>query len=277
MRSHRRPNGRTDNDTDVVVFDSIHHRFGNVVAVDHLDLTVRSGERLAILGRTGAGKSTVLNLLVGNLCPSVGTVRVDGRDPFAEHRELQAVIGMAFQTPRLLPWRTAEANVAVGQEILGIGKSQRIENARHWLDRMHLTDAYGRFPAELSGGMRQRVSLARAFAIDPALVLLDESFSALDEVTARSLRDDFLELADAERKTALIVTHNIEEAFAIAHRVIVLGQPAQILAEYRTATVAAVGSPEFVQLREEVRHLLTAPRDVDHAVSNTHTSQQSIK
>lgn len=242
----------------VVDFKNVHHEFGAVTVVEGLDLQVQRGERLAILGKTGAGKSTVLNLLIGNLDPTSGTVRVEGYNPYAEPQKLQGLIGMAFQTPRLLPWRTAVQNVAVGQEVLGVKKPERMANARTWLDRMHLTDSYEKHPYELSGGMRQRVSLARAFAIDPALVLLDESFSALDEVTARSLREEFVQLADANANTALIVTHNIEEAFAIAHRVIVLGRPARVLAEFSTKDEPEIGTTEFTDLRTEIR-LMMAP------------------
>lgn len=244
-----------ENET-VIDFSGVRHEFGDVVAVEDLDLKIGKGERVAILGRTGAGKSTVMNLLVGNMTPTRGTVRVDGRDPYAEHNLLQGRIGMAFQGPRLLPWRTAEANVAIGQEILKVDKRERLANARKWLEKMQLGDAAKMYPNQLSGGMRQRVSLARAFSIDPAFILLDESFSALDEVTARELRDDFVKLADAEHKTAVIVTHNIEEAFAIAHRVILLGRPARILAEYQTSQEPAVGTPEFSALRRSIHDLM---------------------
>lgn len=248
------------NTSDTIVdFDAVHHRFGDNVAVERLKLKIHRGERVAILGRTGAGKSTILNLLVGNYAPTNGTVRIDGLDPFAQHKRLRGVIGMAYQAPRLLPWRTALENVAVGQEIAGVGKAERERNARAWLEKMHLADSCDLTPSQLSGGMRQRVSLARAFAIDPALILLDESFSALDEVTARVLREDFIQVADEEEKTAMIVTHNIEEAFQIAHRVLLLGRPARILAEYQTEREPKVGTTEFTELRAQIRRLMLSP------------------
>jgi len=240
----------------IVNFEDVHHAFGDNIAIERFNFKIHRGERVAILGRTGAGKSTILNLLVGNFAPTEGTVRIDGIDPYAQHKDLRGIIGMAYQAPRLLPWRTAVENVAVGQEIAGVDKAKREENARRWLDKMHLEDAYDLVPSQLSGGMRQRVSLARAFAIDPALVLLDESFSALDEVTARVLRDDFLKVANEEKKTAMIVTHNIEEAFQMAHRVLLLGRPARILAEYDTANEPRVGTTEFTALREKIRDLM---------------------
>lgn len=243
----------------IVDFDTVHHAFGDNIAIERFNFKIHRGERVAILGRTGAGKSTILNLLVGNFAPTSGTVRIDGIDPYVQHKSLRGVIGMAYQAPRLLPWRTAVQNVAVGQEIAGVAKSEREANARRWLDKMHLEDAYDLVPSQLSGGMRQRVSLARAFAIDPALVLLDESFSALDEVTARVLREDFIKVAEEEQKTAMIVTHNIEEAFQMAHRVILLGRPARILAEYDTAKEPKVGTTEFTVLREKIRDLMLSP------------------
>lgn len=241
---------------DVIVFDQVHKSFNGSVAIGDLDFRVKTGERLAILGRTGAGKSTLLNLLVGNFEPTSGTVKVGGFDPFRDHDDLQGIIGMAYQSPRLVPWRTALENVAIGQEILGIPKTERLDNAAMWLERVNLGDSLHKYPAELSGGMRQRVSLARSFAIDPEVMLLDEAFSALDEVTAQQLRSDFLEVANEVNATALIVTHNIEEAFTVANKVMVLGRPAKILAEYDTAETPGPKTPEFMILREEIHNLL---------------------
>lgn len=232
--------------------------FAKVAAIESLSFHVKRGERVAILGRTGAGKSTLLNLLVGNLQPTSGEVRVASVDPYLQHKELQGRIGMAFQSPRLMPWRTALGNVAAGLEILGRRRAERREIATKWLEQVHLGHALHLYPSQLSGGMRQRVSIARAFAIEPELVLLDESFSALDEVTAASLRVEFLELCNREHKTALIVTHNIEEAFVLAHRVIVLGRPARILSEFMAAEMPKPGSPEFTNLRSRIHQLMSS-------------------
>lgn len=235
---------------EVVHLDSVTVRFGRKLAVDRLSFSVHAGERVAILGRTGAGKSTVLNLLVGNLKPDAGSVRVDGLDPYHQHRALQGRIGMAFQTPNLLPWRTAQGNARIGLEILGHPKEYCDQVARQWLERMHLGGAEHLYPSQLSGGMRQRTSLARAFAIQPKLIMLDESFSALDEVTARNLRADFLALCQDSHTTALLVTHSIEEAFYLATRVLVFGSPAVILAEYETAPYADPAA--FNAVRQEI-------------------------
>lgn len=251
----------------VVEVSEVSVLFDGTTAVDNLTLKINRGERVAVLGRTGAGKSTLMNLLVGNLRSTRGTVRVSGLDPHAQHKYLQGHIGMAFQAPRLLPWRTALGNVMVGLEILGEAKDKRRETALKWLRQVHLSHASHLYPSQLSGGMRQRVSLARAFAIEPDLMLLDESFSALDEVTADSLRREFLQLCKTTQMTALIVTHNIEEAFLLAQRVIVLGRPARILKEFRTEDCPAPGSNPFLEFRQTIHALIGS--DVD-APAQTH-------
>jgi NitT/TauT family transport system ATP-binding protein len=242
-------------DLAVVRLQQVSVRFGSTVAAQDLSFTVARGERVAILGRTGAGKSTLLNLLIGNLSPTEGSVHVDSADPYLEHKKLQGLIGMAFQTPSLLPWLTALDNAAVGLKIIGGNKKESRERAMEWLAKVNLAHAADRYPSQLSGGMRQRVSLARAFAIEPKLVLLDESFSALDEVTANQLRNDFIKLSDDTNATAIIVTHSIEEAFVLGHRVLVFDSPAQIVGEYDTLKYP-VGSEQFAGVRQEIHELM---------------------
>ncbi len=240
----------------VVDVDNVTVRFKSFVAVEGLSLQIAKGERVAILGRTGAGKSTLLNLLVGNLAPTAGKVRVAGADPFSEHQALQGRIGMAFQSPRLVPWRTALGNVKLGLEILRRSKAEQDRTARQWLEQVHLGSAVDLYPSQLSGGMRQRVSLARAFAIEPDLILLDEAFSALDEVTAADLRNEFLRLCGQIEMTSLIVTHNIEEAFILADRVILLGRPAKILKTFVASEEPAPGTADFVAFRETIHKMI---------------------
>ena len=247
MRTHQRV---------VVDVDKVNVKFKGVVAVENLSLQIGKGERVAILGRTGAGKSTLLNLLVGNLAPTSGRVRVADADPHKEHKSLQGRIGMAFQAPRLIPWRTALGNVKVGLEILKKAKSEQEQTARKWINQVHLGHAAELYPSQLSGGMRQRVSLARAFAIEPDLILLDEAFSALDEVTAADLRAEFLALCEEIEMTSLIVTHNIEEAFLLADRVILLGRPAKILKEFQTDEVPTPGTPDFIAVRDAIHKMI---------------------
>ena len=206
--------------------------FNEQTAVDNLSLSVERGEVLALLGQTGAGKSTVLNLILGQVRPTAGTVMVQGHDPYADSDALRGKMAVSFQTDRLLPWRTALRNVELGLEILHCPREERSTLAADWLTRVKLDHVhYGKYPHQLSGGMRQRVSLARALVIDPDLVLLDESFSQLDQVTSSALRRDFLSLVKEYRKTCVLITHRIDDALEMADRIIVLAAPARIISE----------------------------------------------
>jgi NitT/TauT family transport system ATP-binding protein len=206
-------------------------RFGSHVVVDNLTMQVERGEIVALLGRTGAGKSTVMSLLMGTIACDAGTVRVAGFDPAHDHDALRGTMAVSFQTDRLLPWRTARENVELGMLILKWPKSEVRAKAIEWLARVKLVDADDKYVHELSGGMRQRVSLARALAVDPELVLLDESFSQLDHATSKVLRHDFNQIARELKKTCVFVTHRIEDALDIADRVYVLEAPARVCLE----------------------------------------------
>ena len=216
-----------------IVLDQVGKSFGPHVAVECLDLSVAEGEVVAILGRTGAGKSTVLNLIMGNMRPSSGTVRVAGLDPHRDFQALRGRIAVGFQTDRLLPWRTALENVAFGLQILRRPRAECLQTAQAWLDRVGLREAAGKYPHEMSGGMRQRVSLARALAVDPVILLLDECFSQLDHVTSRTLRREVSLLLRELGKTCLVVTHRIDDAIDMAERVLVLGAPARVVLQAR--------------------------------------------
>lgn len=205
--------------------------FGSYLAVDNLSMAVLRGEIVALLGQTGAGKSTVLNLIMGTMPPSTGEIRVAGFDPYASFRALKGRLAVSFQTDRLLSWRTAVENVELGLLILGKSKAEARSRAKEWLSRVRLDGAEDKYIHELSGGMRQRVSLARALAIDPEIIFLDESFSQLDHVTSRSLRGDFHRIAREFKKTCLLVTHRIDDALEMADRALVLSSPARIALE----------------------------------------------
>jgi len=206
---------------------------GDLLAVDRLTLDVAPGEIVAVLGKTGCGKSTMFNLIAGLIEPSSGQVLVSGHDPFRDFEFFRGKVGIVFQGDRLMPWRTALANVLLGLEILDAEPTRARAVARGWLERLGLGGHENDYPHALSGGMRQRVSIARAFAVEPELLLCDEPFSALDEMTARDLRAEFVRLVRQNGKTAVFITHQIGEAMEIGDRVLVLHRPARIALEAR--------------------------------------------
>jgi NitT/TauT family transport system ATP-binding protein len=218
----------------IVTLKNVSKSYHGVTVVDDLSLEVASGEIVALLGQTGAGKSTIMNMIMGQTTPTSGEIRIHNFDPRGDDAALRGFVAVSFQTDRLLPWRTAEQNATLGLEYMRVPKMERRARARDWLNRVKL-DAihHQKFPHQLSGGMRQRVSLARAMSIDPTLVLLDESFSQLDHTTSRILREDFVTLVKEFKKTCLLITHRIDDAIEMADRIIVLAAPARIKLELR--------------------------------------------
>jgi NitT/TauT family transport system ATP-binding protein len=206
---------------------------GDFVAVDKLSFEIAKGEIVAVLGKTGCGKSTMFNIVAGLIEPSSGEARVVGHDPFREFNFFRGKIGIVFQNDRLMPWRTALDNVRLGLQVLDTDPTQAEATARQWLTRLGLTGHENDYPHALSGGMRQRVSIARAFAVDPEILLCDEPFSSLDEMTARTLRAEFVRLVRQSNKTAVFITHQINEAMEIGDRVLVFHRPARIAYEAR--------------------------------------------
>jgi NitT/TauT family transport system ATP-binding protein len=198
------------------------------VAVDSLNLEVGQGQMLALLGKTGCGKSTIFNMIAGLTEPTSGAITVDGCNPFREFDALRGKIAIVFQNDRLLPWRTALQNVELGLEMLHVAREQRQATALRWLATLGLRGHEHDYPHALSGGMRQRVSIARAFATDASILLCDEPFSALDEMTGRALRAEFVKLVKENGKTAVFITHSINEALEIGDRIVVLKRPANI-------------------------------------------------
>lgn len=227
---------------------------GTFVAVEDLSFAVAEGEMVAVLGKTGCGKSTMFNLLSGLIAPTRGSVSAGGHDPFREFEHFRGRIGIVFQNDRLMPWRTALDNVLLGLEILDRPRTESVEIARKWLARLGLAAHENDYPHALSGGMRQRVSLARAFAVEPELLLCDEPFSALDEMTARDLRAEFVRLTRQNGKTAIFITHSINEALEIGDRIVVFHRPAKIAFEARLTPETS--DAEKAQLREKIIEIL---------------------
>lgn len=224
-----------------------------------LSFAIHEGEVVAIVGETGCGKSTALSLVLGLQAPSEGSIRVLDLDPFADFEKLKGRIGIIFQSDRLLPWRTALQNVTFGLEILQLPKQEREETARKWLERVGLGKFIDAYPHQLSGGMRQRVSIARTFAIDPPLLLADEAFSALDEITAASLRNHLLGLIEEAKKTTLFITHSVPEAAQLADRVLVFGRPGHVVREVAAAAIRLRGGVQE-DIEREIRSGLQLAR-----------------
>lgn len=210
------------------VFGRDEYGRGGFRAVDDLTIDIHAGEMVAILGKTGCGKSTMFNMIAGLQEPTTGKVEVKGRNPFADFDWFRGQIAIVFQNDRLLPWRTATQNVELGLEMLDRPPGERREAAQHWLSKLGLAGHENDYPHALSGGMRQRVSIARAFATDASILLCDEPFSALDEITANRLRVEFAGLVKENSKTAVFITHSINEALQLGRRIIVLRRPARI-------------------------------------------------
>jgi NitT/TauT family transport system ATP-binding protein len=206
----------------ILVVDDIVKRFetpdGALTAVDHVSLDVAPGEFLGVIGPSGCGKSTLFNVMGGLLDGYEGTVRVAGERIRGPH----PAIGMIFQEESTFPWRNVLDNVAFPLEIAGLPKAERYDRARHFVRLVGLDGFERRYPAELSGGMRQRVSMARTLAAQPKILLMDEPFAALDEQTRLLLGDKVLQIQQELQQTTLLITHNITEAVQLSDRILVM-------------------------------------------------------
>jgi NitT/TauT family transport system ATP-binding protein len=206
----------------ILVVDGIVKRFetpdGVLTAVDHVSLSVAPGEFVGVIGPSGCGKSTLFNVIGGLLDGYDGTVRVAGERVRGPH----ASIGMIFQEESTFPWRNVIDNVAFPLEIAGLPKAERYDRARHFVRLVGLDGFERRYPAELSGGMRQRVSMARTLAAEPKILLMDEPFAALDEQTRLLLGDKVLQIQQQLKQTTLLITHNITEAVQLSDRILVM-------------------------------------------------------
>jgi NitT/TauT family transport system ATP-binding protein len=206
----------------LLVIDDVVKRFetpeGAVVAVDHMSFDVAHGEFLSLIGPSGCGKSTLFNIVGGLLGQYEGRVTIGGEAISGPH----PAIGMVFQEESTFPWRTVLDNVAFPLEIKGMPKAERLERARYFVRLVGLDGFERRYPAELSGGMRQRVSIARTLAFEPKILLMDEPFGALDEQTRLLLGDKVTEIQQALHQTTLLITHSITEAVQLSDRIVVM-------------------------------------------------------
>jgi NitT/TauT family transport system ATP-binding protein len=228
-----------------------------VPALQAVDVAVEPEEFVAILGPSGCGKSTLLSIIAGLLPATAGAVFFEG-----EARPGRPLTATVFQEFALFPWRTVRRNVEFGLEELGVPAGERATRVRSYLDLTGLAGFEGKYPHQLSGGMRQRVGLARALAVEPAVLLMDEPFSALDAQTRTLLMDELLAIWERTRKSILYVTHNIHEAVFMADRVVVLSRrPGRVLARVpielpRPRTEATQGEPAFLQAVDRIWGLI---------------------
>lgn len=214
--------------------------------IDALSLNVREGEIVSILGRSGCGKSTLLNLISGLIVPLKGQIKISAQS------SIKTKTGYIFQQDALLPWRTVAANLNLAREIGGVDKSSFDKRRAEFFNSFHLEENIMQcYPSQLSGGMRQRVSIIQTLLFNPDLLLLDEPFSALDFYTRLSLETEFYNLVRIKGMTALLVTHDIEEAIALSDRIVLLGNGGEISSEIQIDLGNALREPELVRALPE--------------------------
>jgi NitT/TauT family transport system ATP-binding protein len=248
--------------TAAVEFDAITCTFagkgGSYTAVKDVSLAIGEGEFVSVVGPTGCGKSTLLNVAAGLLGPSSGTTRIFG-EPLAG---VNGRAGYMFQSEALMPWRTALANVTAGLQFRGVAPDAAHARGQAWLERVGLGGFGDRYPHQLSGGMRKRTALAQMLILDPPILLMDEPFSALDVQTRQLMENELLELWNADRKSVIFITHDLEEAIALSDRVVVLsaGPATRPIGEFpidlpRPRDVAEIRvTPRFVELHDRIWH-----------------------
>jgi NitT/TauT family transport system ATP-binding protein len=243
----------------MIEFSGLTKRYGPAQTVlDSLSLAISKGEFVSLIGPSGCGKSTVLKLISGLALPTAGTIAVDGMTP----KNAREIISFLFQDATLLPWRTVRQNVGLGLELEGVVEARRREKISMLLDLVGLREMANAYPRELSGGMKMRVSIARALATNPRLLLMDEPFAALDEMSRDRLNEELLRLREEQKWTAMFVTHSVAEAVFLSTRIVVLApNPGRVhvilpidLPWPRTAALR--DTPEFEARVMQVSHAL---------------------
>jgi NitT/TauT family transport system ATP-binding protein len=263
---------RNDDDRPVVEARSLDLVFqtadGPVQALSDVSLTIEKGSFVSLIGPSGCGKTTLLRAIADLERPTGGTILVNGKSP-SENRAARGY-GYVFQAPALYPWRTVLRNVTLPLEIMGMNAAERVARAKRNLQLVNLEGFEGKHPWQLSGGMQQRVSIARALSFEPELLLMDEPFGALDEITRDHLNEQLLRLWRTTGKTVVFVTHSIAEAAFLSTRIVVMSpRPGRILEvidsdfpEDRTLDIRE--TPAFVEIARRIRDGLRAGHSYDH-------------
>jgi NitT/TauT family transport system ATP-binding protein len=255
------PSGKPVNPSPIVRLTHLGKRFGDgPLVLDGIDLTVGRDEFVSCIGPSGCGKSTLLRLIAGLTHPSAGEIAVDGQAP----ESAREGVFLVFQDANLLPWRRVAANVELPLMLRGDSRAGRRERVRKMLDLVGLSAAADKFPWQLSGGMKMRVSIARALSVAPRILLLDEPFGTLDEMTRDRLNEDLLAIRQRDPFTAFFVTHSVAEAVFLSTRIVVLsnspGRVARVIevpfAYPRSAELRE--TPEFLRLLADTSHALRA-------------------
>lgn len=240
---------------------------GDVHALQNIDLTIRQGDFVSFIGPSGCGKTTLLRVIADLEQASAGSIRVNGLSP--EEARLQRAYGYVFQAAALYPWRTIAANVALPLEIMGLSRQEIRQRVEHNLALVELAGFGGRYPWQLSGGMQQRASIARALAVEPDLLLMDEPFGALDEIVRDHLNEQLLALWAKTNKSVVFVTHSIPEAVYLSNRIVVMsprpGRIHEIIESDlpRDRDLSIRETPAFLALANRVRDGLRAGHGYD--------------
>lgn len=258
MARETAPDNRTTVDQPAGIrLDSVSKVFtrtdgSDLVVLDHLDLAVAKGEFISIIGPSGSGKSTLLFIIAGLETATSGLVTVDGREVRGPDRER----GVVFQEDAVFPWRTVQRNVEYGLQLRGVPKQERAAKVAHYLRLVGLTGFENSYPKELSGGMKKRVAIAAVLANDPKALLLDEPFGPLDYVTTVGLQEELAAIWEQEKKTAINVTHDVEEAVFLSDRVVVLREGRIVFEQHvpfpRPRRHEVRNAPEFIAMKERL-------------------------
>ena len=238
----------------MISIQGVSKHYGSFQALEQVDLDVAQGEFVVLLGASGCGKSTLLNLITGFDHPTSGRIVVNGKPV----NKVDPNCGMVFQQYALFPWLTVLENVGFGLKMKGVPKARRNEVAQRFVEMVGLKGFEDRFPSALSGGMRQRVSIARVLANDPDVILLDEPFAALDAMTRQVLQDELLRIYEKSRKTIVFITHSIDEALLLSTRMLIMSaRPGRVVTDIRNdlpmpRNAEVQLSPRYNELKSQI-------------------------